>query len=375
MQFSMPPLIFTSIDEMLSTAGLAQIAGGPVASITRAPLAVAHFSGNTLERVVVTVAGAERRLVLKRFSIERDWIMRLTHDHAVREVALYRHGIYARLPHVCYVPIVAVAQDGETWASLMDDVAAGLPAADGALKLDDLRRYLTHLAAVHTQFMDDETCHNPALGLSSLRDFVQILAAPTVQGECAAGQANPVLEAARRGWQVFTDVAPPEAVRIVGELARDPEPLLVLLAHMPHTLLHGDFKAANLGCWPPTSSKQATAPTEAVRTIMLDWQDAARGPALLDFGYFLAISGPRLPISKPAAIDIYRRACADRGYNYSDQQWERDLDLGLLAGGALRLLWQKALGTQSPDPALRAAQMEELHWWSDVTLRARRWLD
>ena len=280
MQISMPPLIFASVDKMLSAAGLAPIADGAVTSLERMPLDVAHFSGNTLERVVVRVAGTERRLVLKRFSIERDWIMSLTHDHAVREVALYRHGIYARMPSVCYVPIVAVARDGESWASLMDDVSAGLP-ADGPLKLDDLRRYLTHLAAVHAQFMADETLRDPALGLSSLRDFVQILAAPTVQTECAEGRANPVLEAARRGWQIFAEVAPPEAVQIVEELAREPEPLLALLERTPHTLIHGDFKAANLGCWPPAPSPQAADPIEATRTIMLDWQDAARGPGLL----------------------------------------------------------------------------------------------
>src|SRR5689334_14886764 len=105
MQISMPPLIFSSIDQMLSAAGLAQITGGAVASVERATLDIAHFSGNTLERVVVRVAEAERCFVLKRFSIERDWIMRLTHDYTVREVALYRHGIYAQLPSVCCVPI------------------------------------------------------------------------------------------------------------------------------------------------------------------------------------------------------------------------------------------------------------------------------
>jgi hypothetical protein len=374
MQSLIPQLIFSSIDQMLSAAGLATIVGGDVTSIDRAPLEVTHFSGNTLERVVVRVAEAERRFVLKRFSIERDWIMRLTHDRIVREVALHRRGIYARLPKDCYVPIVAVARDGASWASLMADVSAGLPADNGPLKFDDLRRYLTHLAAVHARFMDDKVLHDSGLGLSSLRDFVQILAAPTVQTECSEGRANPVLEAAQHGWQVFAEVAPPEAVRIVEELAADPEPLLAVLEQMPHTLVHGDFKAANLGRWPPASSPQATDSIESVRTIMLDWQDATRGPALLDLGYFLAISGPRLPISKAAAIDIYREALADLIYAYSDQQWERDLELGLLAGGALRLLWQKALGTQSPNPALRSAQTEELRWWCDVTIRARRWL-
>lgn len=370
---SIAPVIFDSLDEMLSAAGLATLAGGAVTSIERAPLEVTHFSGNRLEHVIVGVAGAERRLVLKRFAIERDWVMRLTHDHAVREVALYRQGIYARLPKTCYVPIVAVARDGASWASLMADVAAGLP-ADDALRRDDLTRYLRALAAVHARFMGDESLRDPALGLSSLRDFVQILAAPTVQTECAEGRTHPVLEAARRGWQVFAEIAPPEAVQIVAELASDPEPLLALLDSMPHTLLHGDFKAANLGVWSPEPGQPPAAAAQAARTIMLDWQDATGGPALLDLGYFLAISGPRLPVTKAAAIDIYRAALLDRGYSYSDQAWERDLELGLLAGGALRLLWQKTLGTQSPDLVIRTAQTAELRWWCDVAIRAHRWL-
>lgn len=371
----MQRLIFESVDEMLSTTGLATITGGAIASIERIPLAVAHFSGSTLERISVGLAGAEQRFVLKRFSIERDWIMRLTHDHAVREVALFRHGIYARLPEVCYVPILAAARDGDSWASLMADVSPGLAHGDDSLSPDELRRYLTHLAAVHARFWNAESLNDPALGLSSLRDFVQILAAPTVQSECAEGRSHPVLEAALRGWQIFANVAPPGAVRIVEELARDPEPLLRLLKRMSHTLIHGDFKAANLGRWPPDSIQQSSNSIDGTRTIMLDWQDAASGPALLDLGYFLAISGARLPDNKEVAIGIYRAALAGWGYNFSDQSWEQALEVGLLTGGALRLLWQKALSTQSLDPALRATQTEELRWWSELTIRACRWLD
>ena len=91
-------LIFDSVEAMTSTAGLSLLSGMPVALVERAPLEATRYSGNTLERVTARLHGAERRFVLKRFSIERDWIMRLTHDQAVREVALFRHGVYARLP-------------------------------------------------------------------------------------------------------------------------------------------------------------------------------------------------------------------------------------------------------------------------------------
>jgi hypothetical protein len=367
-------LVFESLAAMLSAAGLSRIAGGEVTAVTRSPLDRAHFSGNTLEQVIAELPGGSRRFVLKRFAIERDWIMRLTHDHAVREAALFRHGVYARLPAVCYVPVVAVARDGNSWASLMDDVSAGLTQSVAVLPAADLRRYLRHLAAVHARFLNDDTLRDAALGLSSLRDFVQILAERTARAEIAAERSHPVLELALRGWQIFAEIAPPEVVGTVAALADDPQPLLALLERGPHTLIHGDYKTANLGSWPAGAFTQAHTASAATQTIMLDWQDASYGPGLLDLGYFLAISGTRLPIAKESAIGIYRTALAEAGYRYTNHAWERDLELGLLAGGALRLLWQKALATQSPDPSEREAQMAELRWWSDVVLRARRWL-
>jgi hypothetical protein len=342
-----------------------------VAAVERAPLEVAHYSGNTLERVTARLHGAERRFVLKRFSIERDWIMRLTHDQAVREVALFRHGVYARLPATCYVPIIAAARDGNAWASLMTDVSPGL-AADEPLTLDDLRRYLAHLAALHARFLHDDALQDPALGLSSLRDFMLILAPTTVQTECAEGRGHPVLQAATRGWSICAEIAP-AVMHLVEQLERDLHPLMALIERMPHTLLHGDFKAGNLGVWPPATA-QPTDPNAAPRTIMLDWQDATYGAPLLDLGYFLAISASRLPVTKEAAIELYCEALAHCGYSYAQPTWERDRDVGLLAGGALRLLWQKALGTQTSDPILRQRQHEELRWWCDLTLRASRWL-
>jgi hypothetical protein len=365
------PLVFDSLEEMTSAAGLSLLCGRPVAVVERRPLEAAHYSGNTLERITARLHGAERWFVLKRFSIERDWIMRLTHDRAVREVALFRHGVYARLPATCYVPIVAAARDGSTWASLMTDVSPGLaPAGDEPLTLDELRRYLAHLAALHARFLDDDSLGDPALGLSSLRDFMLILAPTTVQTECAEGRSHPVLEAAARGWSRCAEIAPHGVMQIVQKLERDPGPLLALIERMPHTLLHGDFKAANLGAWPPPSLDRCGTP----RTIMLDWQDATFGAPLLDLGYFLAISALRLPVTKEAAIDLYREALVGCGYSYPQPTWERDRDLGLLAGGALRLLWQKALGTQASDPIFRQRQAEEARWWCDLTLRASRWL-
>jgi hypothetical protein len=370
--------VFDSVEQMCSPTGLARLLGGEVEAVELSPLDAEHYSGNSLERVRVRRGARQSaettRFVLKRFSPERDWIMRLTHDDEVREVALFRGGVYQRLPEQCFVPVVAAARDGSSWASLMVDVSGSLARLDLApIPPKDLRRYLDHLAAAHARFMGDESLLDPALGLSSLEDFILILSAPTVRREIEQGRGHRVLEMAARGWQIFEEAAEPEAVRIIQQAQQDPGPLLSALARAPRTLVHGDYKLANLGTWPPPQPLPRET-GEGLRTIMLDWQDATFGPPLLDLAYFLALSSARLPVSKEEAIQIYRDALAGHGYTYADEEWMRDLEVGLLAGGAMRLAWQMALGTQSDDLAARARAFEEVRWWSETILRVGRWL-
>ncbi len=107
---------------------------------------------------------------------------------------------------------------------------------------------------------------------------------------------------------------------------------------------------------------------------MLDWQDASVGPPLLDVGYFLAITAARLPVPKELALEIYRDALAADGVTYPPREWERAVSLGLLGGGAMRLLWQPALAMQARDPVARTRAEAELGWWCEHVAQARRWL-
>src|SRR5574341_1534518 len=119
----MPLHIFDSLDQMLSPEGLRHIAGRPIDLVERGPLNADHYSGNTLEAVRVRCGEESFRFVLKRFSYERDWIMRRTHDSLVRESALYGQGVYARMPASCFVPGLATARDDDSWTNLMEDVS------------------------------------------------------------------------------------------------------------------------------------------------------------------------------------------------------------------------------------------------------------
>src|SRR5512143_3521723 len=220
-----------SVEQLLSREMLSAVTGQPVEAVECAPLAAPHFSGNTLESVRAITPERVIRFVLKRFSYERDWIMRMTQDYEVREVALFRGNVYARVPDLAIVPVVAAARDGKSWASLMVDVSESLmPEGPEPVPAIDVRRFLDHLAAIHARFMEDESLLKPSLGLSSLRDFILILSPAYVRREIEAGRSHPVLEAAARGWEVFADVAKPEAARIVKQLQGDLRPLLRAIA-------------------------------------------------------------------------------------------------------------------------------------------------
>jgi hypothetical protein len=374
----MSNFIFESVEQLVSPEGLGALTGSVIESVERAPLAVEHFSGNTLERVTAKRENKTMRFVLKHFSFDNDWIMRHTQDYEVREVALFRFGIFPKIPEWCIVPIIAVARNGKSWSSLMVDVSEALtPSSSEPIPLDDLKRYLNHLAVIHARFMEDESLLNPKLGLTTLRDFILILSPQTVSRSIEQGQTHRVLEWAQRGWQQFAAQSP-DASRILEKIRYDLRPLLRAIARAPRTLVHGDYKLANLGTWipPMPSNHDENAPHPAVepRTIVLDWQGAAFGSPLLDLGYFLAINSSRLPVSKEETIQIYRDALALYGYRYQEHSWTRDLEVGLLAGGAMRLVWQHALSANSADETVRERATSEIAWWSEVIVRASRWL-
>src|SRR5262249_28804826 len=157
--------IFESVEQLLSTDSMALVTGGPVDSVERSPMDVEHFSANTLERITARRGDQTMSFVLKRFFPEQDWIMRLTHDTEVREVAMFRGNVYSRVPDLAIVPVVAAARDGKSWASLMVDVSDSLLASKQPLAMAQLKRCLDHLAAIHSRFMEDESLQHPTLGL------------------------------------------------------------------------------------------------------------------------------------------------------------------------------------------------------------------
>ncbi len=105
----------------------------------------AGFSGATLTRLVRGDAGA---FVLKRMSMERDWIMRATDDVACREAAFADASIDLR--ERVRTPAIGAARDGDGYALLLHDVTDDL-LPQGVVTESQLDVILTGTASLHAQ--------------------------------------------------------------------------------------------------------------------------------------------------------------------------------------------------------------------------------
>lgn len=337
-----PPMVFDSVAEMLTLESLRNLTGLEIKAVERQPYVVAHRSANELFQIRLETDAGPTRLILKEFQPQRDWVMRLTHDFLTREAMLYVHGVYAQMPPEIVTPVIAAARHGDTWANLMLDVSSDLLPLNVMTSPGNTRLLITHLAALHAHFWSSSELQNPALGLSSLEDFLTVLSPARVQAEIQAGHAHPVMELAARGWSVFGTGAPPDVVETIQSWQNNPEWLLDRLALLPKTLVHGDYKLPNLGL------------DRRQHAIVLDWQDATAGFGALDLGYFLALNARWLPFDLPVLVDTYIAALAAHGYTVSS----RSVDLALVAGGAFRLLWLMSLNDH-----------DNSEWWYDSIRR------
>ena len=167
--------------------------------------------------------------------------------------------------------------------------------------------------------------------------------------ERARGGTAPVpTQLVPEGWERFAERVP-DAAAIVTDLLAEPSPLVMGLTATPQTLVHGDWKAGNLGSHPDG------------RTILLDWAIPGIAPGCLDLAWYVCLNRARLPGSKEAAIATYRDGLERHGVDTTDW-WDRQLSLSLL-GIMLILGWEKAL-----------AEADELGWWEQRVLEGVRWL-
>ena len=314
---------------------VAELVGGS----DREPMKTADsLSGSTFEWVTVDSA----RCLIKYLCVDDDWISRATGDLGIRTVELWRRGLFDRLPKELDHALLGVAAwrsaRGRTSAALlMRDVSAFLVPAGGDLVSPAAHhQFLDHMALLHASMSGEDVDD-----IFPLAHHYIFLGPAMAAVEAERGTAGVPAEVGA-GWTRFRAAAP-RVAGLVDTLLHDPSPLAEALARTPQTLVHGDWKLGNLG-------------DSHGRTVILDWDRCGRGPAALDLAWYLAVNCDRLPETKEAAIDFYRRRLEQHGVDTAGW-WEPQLGLALL-GGLLQLGWAKT------------GDAAEIAWWEERALGA-----
>jgi hypothetical protein len=357
--------LYPSIDAMLAPEALSALEGQPITDVRWLPFQPTSFSASgsrflTLE----TNAGQGPRYVLKRISLEWDWIMRATDDRHGRSAAIWQCGLLDSLPPEIAQAIIACSVDGPGWAILMRDVSATLlPSEDQPISTIDSEQILDAMAALHATFWEAPLLADPALGLCSLQHFYTSLSPQMGRREAGGPDNAPqmILEA----WELLETLVAPDVADLICGLHANPQPLCDALARYPQTLVHGDIRLANLGL----------LHGERPQVILLDWQFAMSGPPAADLAWYLGDTSENLPMSNEAVIAGYQQRLAHRlGARFDDQWWQPQLELCLL-GNFMRTGWDIIDRiTRGEVESKREYWRGELEWWSKQARAGARWL-
>jgi aminoglycoside phosphotransferase (APT) family kinase protein len=329
-----------------------------------------------------TIDDAEgRRFVLKRTSLERDWIARATDDRDLREgwLADLPPGALAWMPETTRPYLGAAVDDRDGGVAILSPdlsnelIAWERPDHDPAIDTATLDRVLRTVARLHavpwSHVLDSVAERNarPAPPWCPLPERLTLLSPSSAARY--RDEDNPVGERFLAGWEAFARHAPDGASELIDRLDRDVTPLVGALAGLPSVGLHGDLKLANV----------ALLPDDKVGFI--DWQMTMRAPIAVELGWLLVSNSGSLPLPADAVVAEYRKALdRDSGrWGSGDEHhdfdgltgdWDAQVDLTWIVGLLLRG-WRKGLdaeaGVTLPSGMTGAA---DLAWWSKRAVEA-----
>jgi len=347
---------------MLAPESLAALTGLPVraARVTTLGTQDSAYSGSAISEVQLDAHGSTQRLLLKRVSPAWDYFMRVTNDRRGRETLVWTSGLLNRLPPPMAHPYLACSHDGrDAWAILMRDVGPALLSHPGrpTRTVADHDRILAGLAAVHAMFWEDATAANPTTGFCEPRHHYHVIS-PVAAG-ADPDQDGVMPRIVRDGWERLGALLPDMlAERLLG-LTNDPTPLVAALARLPQTVVHGDFRTANVGL----------EPGEAGRALAIDWALVGQGVAGLDLAWYLTGIDTASSVTREQAVERYRGHLHNQlGPRFDDGWWTPMLDLSML-GGFIRCGWIAARAIASNDHERRAQAAHDLSWWQTAAQR------
>jgi hypothetical protein len=286
--------------------------------------------------------------ILKRDSLERDWIARATADRPIlREAWFAVHG--PALPWPVRAPYLGAGWDEATGevGILMPDLSGVLFDWDTPLTVPQLDRVLDALAALHAQTWY-EALASDADHWTPWRERITLICRSSLERPGPARDA--VADRLLPGWDAWDRLATPAARAIITSLGDDPSPLLDALGREQSTLIHGDLKLANAGI----------AADGAVEVV--DWQMVMVAPLAIELGWFLVSNVNALPLTASDVLDRYwavRKVPSDR----------HD-DLAILVGLLLRGWRKGADAAAGVTLASGVSAADDLAWWCERAVEA-----
>ena len=298
-------------------------------------------SGSLIERVTL----ADGRIVVVKHLDPRNDLMLRGFDDDGRLARLWEAGVFERMPPVVKHGILGVEAVDDGWVVVMDDLGTALLPDDRPVTRTEGRRMLAAAAAIHERFAGEDLPVGPVAGLYRFLSPAIAIA--------EAGSPNPLPGLIGRGWARFPEAVPPDVAAAIAAIHHDPDRFAAGFAKSPGTLVHGDYRFANLGL-------------RADRVIVIDWgSSCVVGPAALDLAWFLIVGATRIGASRDEVIDDFIELEGAR-------HEPRALGLALI-GALAQLGWNKALDVlENDDPVARARERGDLDWW---VARVRRELD
>ncbi len=305
--------VFNSVESMLAPETLSYLLSK---TITRAEVQSMNGHGGVAGSYMDYVQTNAERLVLKRMSVDHDWLMFASDDYQCRSVTLWQYGLLDQLiPHVEH-KIIACARDGKGWGILMHDLTGSVHTWGDTMSPERVPFFLDALARIHATFWNDHSLQDPQLGLCSPIALLDNSALPKAR-QHPDYQGSAIPEWVRKGWEALPNIVPPEVFEHMLDLIENPQPLFEALKRYPVTLLHGDYRAENLAFVKPDSP------------IALDWQMSAYSLMTIDLAWFVKNDYVHAAMSEDDAICYYRRRLESYlGQKFDNTEWQVMLDLG-----------------------------------------------
>ncbi|MBD0693858.1 hypothetical protein BG452_14310 [Streptomyces sp. CBMA123] len=242
---------------------------GAVRSLLAGPISEFQHDGLSGASLFQAWLADGEPVVVKYVRPDRDWMARATHDPG-REAILFDEGVLATLPPPLSSPVIATEQVPDGRLVVMRDVSENSGRFRSADPGTAGETALAAAHALHSKF----TGVRASEALCSVADRLRLFSPLRPLLELRGTDTLP--KTLTRSWETFAELADPSVSAAVLELALDPAGLLQALDRAaPSTLLHGDYRPANLGLGEHD-------------VVALDWGLACHGPAVLDFIWYLS---------------------------------------------------------------------------------------